>query len=270
MAAWLSRPYISAGGGGGVSAGDPNYVGAYIDLSTLTASVPTPVVGNWGMAGGSRFDWSGTAWVNNVTNSIVTVADQAARLAMPNALPNTFQMVRQTTDGVIYMNVVSPASDNANWIPITNESTVQPPVLEMGEPAKAGQVVKIAGDGKGYLAIANSYNTPNSVPPVGTWPVTPDYGGVGGIMGLASADAAIGASVDLALVSLTCADWSGATHNGAATLVPGTRYALHQLQYGKLIPFGSVNYDLPGGVIQGIGYALDANTLVLSQSQLFN
>jgi hypothetical protein len=252
-------------------AADPNYVGAFIDLPTLTASVPAPVLGNWGMAGGTRFDWSGTAWVNTVSNLITTVPDKAARLAMPNPATDTFQMVRQVTDNIVYLNVLSPASTDANWIPITNESTVQPPVLVMAEPANAGQVVRIGTDGKGYLAYANSSNTPLSpVPtPPATWPVTPDYLGVQGIMGLASAAVAVGGAVDIGLVSLKLADWSLATHDGSTTLTPGTKYALSQTMPGKIIPFSLIDYNMAGSVIQGIGYALDSATLVVSYDQLF-
>jgi len=255
-------PGFNAGGGGIASTADPYYKGAYIDLPTLTSSVTSPVLGDYAYATGIRFDWSGSTWVNDQSNSVVTVANQAAMLALPNPVPGTFTLARRTDTNTLAFCVASPASLLSNWIALPDQSSVEQTVLIMGAAVNAGMPVRIGSDSKGYPAIAAS------IAPVMGPPFNPDYGGVQGLLGFASATTAIGLPCLISFVSFALSDWSGVLKTGSVSLAPGTKYYLSQTVAGQLATVSALDVTTPGLVIQGIGIALDTQTLVWQPSQL--
>jgi hypothetical protein len=126
-----------AGGGGGsstVGGPDPNNKGAYLNIAGLVAAVPAPVLGNYATVAGNRVDWSGTAWINENTNSMTTVVSEAAMLALPNTGVGTFQMAFRTDTETNWINSKSPASSLANWTEIGAVSTTSIPVRIMTGP----------------------------------------------------------------------------------------------------------------------------------------
>lgn len=68
-----------AGSGAASAAVDPNNRGAFVNYATLVARVfsPTLAIGNYAYAGGIRYEWSGTIWIDNSASPVRYVTADA-------------------------------------------------------------------------------------------------------------------------------------------------------------------------------------------------
>jgi hypothetical protein len=115
------------GGAGASGPADPNNLGAYTDLATLNAAHPTPALGNYATIAGVRHDWNGGtpgAWVNSAANGILFVANDAARLALPDLPAGIFRMVHQDDTGDTWMGFRPTAASPISWTLLSLLETV--------------------------------------------------------------------------------------------------------------------------------------------------